>query len=173
MINQWLEGEKLWGGQWYLVGIICPPPVRIGLTDLPNNGGGGGGSGQPSPPGSGITMKIGSLLRTYIFFLFDWLFTSLAYFFVVSTVSNLFKWLTQYSAALLLHQGLFSRSDLGEHKNMHTCVNNLTYLIHLRGHSITTFVYTVQEDEDPLPPFLLYCIQQLFTLRGEERVKIG
>ena len=78
-------------------------------------------------------------VRTYIF-LFIWLPNFYSVFFVVSTVSNLFKWLTQYSAALLLHQGLFSRSDLGEHKNMHTCVNNLTYLIHLRGHSITTYV---------------------------------
>ena len=30
------EGEKLffWGGAVVMVGIICPPPVGIGLTDL-------------------------------------------------------------------------------------------------------------------------------------------
>ena len=33
------EGEKLWGGPVVMVGIICPPPVGIGLTDLPNIGG--------------------------------------------------------------------------------------------------------------------------------------
>ena len=32
------------------MGIICPPPVGIGLTDIPNIG----GSGLPAP-GSGIT----------------------------------------------------------------------------------------------------------------------
>ena len=30
-----------------MVGIICPPPVGIGLTDLPNIG---GASGPPGPP---------------------------------------------------------------------------------------------------------------------------
>jgi hypothetical protein len=30
-----------------MVGIICPPPVGIGLTDLPNIG---GVSGPPGPP---------------------------------------------------------------------------------------------------------------------------
>ena len=34
------------------MGIICPPPVQIGLTDLPNIG---GASGPPGPPGSGTT----------------------------------------------------------------------------------------------------------------------
>ena len=33
------EDEKLWGGAMVKVGIICPPPVGIGLTDLPNIGG--------------------------------------------------------------------------------------------------------------------------------------
>ena len=32
-----------------MVGIICPPPVGIGLTDLPNIGGASG------PPSSGTT----------------------------------------------------------------------------------------------------------------------
>ena len=41
------EGEKLWGGPVLMVGIICPPPVGIGLTDLPNIG---GASGPPAPP---------------------------------------------------------------------------------------------------------------------------
>ena len=41
------EGEKLWGGPVVMVGIICPPPVGIGLTDLPNIG---GASGPPAPP---------------------------------------------------------------------------------------------------------------------------
>ena len=36
-----------------MVDIICPPPVGIGLTDLPNIG--GGPSGPPGPYGSGIT----------------------------------------------------------------------------------------------------------------------
>ena len=35
-----------------MVGIICPPPVGIGLTDLPNIG---GASGPPGPPSSGTT----------------------------------------------------------------------------------------------------------------------
>ena len=35
-----------------MVGIICPPPVEIGLTDLPKNGGGGQG---PPVPGSDST----------------------------------------------------------------------------------------------------------------------
>ena len=43
------EGEKLWGGPVVMVGIICPPPVGIGLTDLPNIGGASG------PPSSGTT----------------------------------------------------------------------------------------------------------------------
>ena len=34
------------------MGIICPPPVGIGLTDLPNIG---GTSGPPGPPSSGTT----------------------------------------------------------------------------------------------------------------------
>ena len=34
------------------MGIICPPPVGIGLTDVPNIG---GASVPPEPPGSGIT----------------------------------------------------------------------------------------------------------------------
>ena len=46
------EGEKLWGGPVVMVGIICPPPVGIGLTDLPNIG---GASGPPGPPSSGTT----------------------------------------------------------------------------------------------------------------------
>ena len=29
------EGLKIWGCQYYLVGIISPPLVEIGLTDLP------------------------------------------------------------------------------------------------------------------------------------------
>ena len=34
------EGKKLLvGGQVVMVGIICPSPVEIGLTDLPNIGG--------------------------------------------------------------------------------------------------------------------------------------
>ena len=32
------EGEKMWGASSNR-GIICPPPVGIGLTDLPNIGG--------------------------------------------------------------------------------------------------------------------------------------
>ena len=43
------EGEKLWGPV-VMVGIICPLPVRIGLTDLQILGGPPG-----PPPGSGIT----------------------------------------------------------------------------------------------------------------------
>ena len=35
-----------------MLGIICPPPVGIGLTDLPNIG---GASGPPVPPSSGTT----------------------------------------------------------------------------------------------------------------------
>ena len=35
------------------MGIFCPPPVGIGLNDLPNIG--GGASGPPGPSGSGIT----------------------------------------------------------------------------------------------------------------------
>ena len=35
------------------VGIICPPPVRVGFTDLLNIG--GGASGPPGPPSSDIT----------------------------------------------------------------------------------------------------------------------
>ena len=34
------------------MGTICPPPVGIGLTDLPNIW---GASGPPDPPGSDIT----------------------------------------------------------------------------------------------------------------------
>ena len=37
-----------------MVGIICPPPIGIGLTDLPNIG---GASGPPGHPGSGTTAK--------------------------------------------------------------------------------------------------------------------
>ena len=33
------EGLKIRGCQYYLVGIICPPLVEIGLTDLPKSGG--------------------------------------------------------------------------------------------------------------------------------------
>ena len=33
-----------------MVGIICPPPVGIGLTDLPNIGGASGPPGPPRPP---------------------------------------------------------------------------------------------------------------------------
>ena len=34
------------------MGIICPSPVQIGLTDMQNIG---GASGPPGPPGSGTT----------------------------------------------------------------------------------------------------------------------
>ena len=34
-----LEGLKILGCQYYLVGIIIPPMVEIGLTDLPKFGG--------------------------------------------------------------------------------------------------------------------------------------
>ena len=44
-----------------MVGIICPPPVGIGLTDLPNIG---GASGPPGPPSSGTTGVI--RVRTYL-----------------------------------------------------------------------------------------------------------
>ena len=44
------------GGPVVVVGIICPPPVGIGLTDLPNIG--GGGEGAPRPPDSSITAVI-------------------------------------------------------------------------------------------------------------------
>ena len=37
-----------------MVGIICPPPVGIGLTDLPNIV---GASGPPGPPSSGTTVN--------------------------------------------------------------------------------------------------------------------
>ena len=40
---------KTLGGPVLMVGIICPPPVGIGSTDLPNIG---GTSGPPGPPGS-------------------------------------------------------------------------------------------------------------------------
>ena len=41
-----LEGLKIRGCQYYLVGIICPPPlIEIGLTDLPKSG------GVMAPPG--------------------------------------------------------------------------------------------------------------------------
>ena len=45
------------GGAVVMVGIICPPPVEIGLTDLPNIW---GASGPPGPPGPA------SLIKTYM-----------------------------------------------------------------------------------------------------------
>ena len=41
------EGEKIWGCQYQYMGIIYPPPVGIGLTDLVNIG---GPSGPPALP---------------------------------------------------------------------------------------------------------------------------
>ena len=43
------EGLKTRGCQYYLVGIICPPLVVIGLTDLPKSG---GAMAPPAPPGT-------------------------------------------------------------------------------------------------------------------------
>ena len=37
-----------------MVGIICPPPVGIGLSDIPNIG---RASGPPGPLSSGITAQ--------------------------------------------------------------------------------------------------------------------
>ena len=43
------EGLKIRGCQYYLMGIICPPPVEIGLTDLPKSG---AAMATPTPPGT-------------------------------------------------------------------------------------------------------------------------
>ena len=43
-----LEGLKIRGCHYYLVEIICPPPVEIGLTDLPKSG---GAMAPPAPLG--------------------------------------------------------------------------------------------------------------------------
>ena len=44
-----LEGLKIRECQYYLVCIICPPLVEIGLIDLPKNG---GAMAPPVPPGT-------------------------------------------------------------------------------------------------------------------------
>ena len=49
-----------------MVGIICPPPVGIGLTDLPNIG---GASGPPGPPSSGTTEGNFNYLITGVYLL--------------------------------------------------------------------------------------------------------
>ena len=60
---------KTLGGPVLMVGIICPPPVGIGLTDLPNIG---GASGPPGPPSSGTT----ALVLTKMYRLKNFQFTS-------------------------------------------------------------------------------------------------
>ena len=75
------------------MGIICPPPVGIGLTDLPNIG--AGDSGYPGPPGSGITVTLLSLQS------------------FLSSFSNHVRvaTLTPYQAYLLTRRLLFYEND--------------------------------------------------------------
>ena len=40
-----------------MVGIICPPRVRIGLTDVPNIGGASGPLAPPVPASLGLTLS--------------------------------------------------------------------------------------------------------------------
>ena len=54
---------KTLGGPVLMVGIICPPPVGIGLTDLPNIG---GASGPPGPPSSGTTVNAFAFHKVFL-----------------------------------------------------------------------------------------------------------
>ena len=59
-MNQWCRKVKnVWGGGAVaLGGIVCPPQVGKGLTDLPNMGGGAVNPLSPPPSSSGITVWI-------------------------------------------------------------------------------------------------------------------
>ena len=66
------------------MGIICPPPVGIGLTDLPNIG--RGDRGTPSPHPTPVPVSLTLSMCAFGAFL-DWVFGS-TYFEIISDKSD-------------------------------------------------------------------------------------
>ena len=156
-----------------MVGIICPPPVGIGLTDLPNIG---GASGPPAPPVPAqlvsrhcFARKISKQITSSYKVIMDYLKENFEQIDIVSAVTFVVDYCFNGVGSLIL-DGYYRRFKFGSGKLwlMWDCIALALILFHIlldirQGYSILE--YWKGNSTDSLT---IVCVQTLFCLKYME-----